>query len=122
MWFIKDNYATIWKMEDKGNYSLGQVSTSRKEKTTGEYANSSWSFVRFVGKAHEKSASLIDKEGYTRIKVILGGISREPYMEEGEKLWPKNPAIVIFDYEEVVSNSSNKSEDLEDRKEEVMPF
>jgi len=122
MWFIKDNYATIWKMEDKGNYSLGQVSTSRKEKTTGEYANSSWSFVRFVGKAHEKSASLIDKEGYTRIKVILGGISREPYMKEGEKLWPKNPAIVIFDYEEVVSNSSNKSEDLEDRKEEVMPF
>ena len=122
MWFIKDNYATIWKMEDKGKYSLGQVSTSRKEKTTGEYANSSWSFVRFVGKAHEKSASLIDKEGYTRIKVILGGISREPYMKEGEKLWPKNPAIVIFDYDEIVPNSSNKSEDLEDHKEEVMPF
>lgn len=122
MWFIKDNYATIWKMEDKGNYSLGQVSTSRKEKTTGEYANSPWSFVRFVGKAHEKSASLINKEGYTRIKVILGGISREPYMKDGERLWPKNPAIVVFDFEETVPNNSNKSEDSEDRKEEVMPF
>ena len=78
----------IWEVEDKGNYSLVKMGSSRKDKRSGEYANSNWSFVRFVGSAHEKAKELNPKD---RIVLKGAGISQEPYMVDGEKKWPKNP-------------------------------
>lgn len=94
-----EQLATIWEVEDKGNYALVKMSTSRKDKESGDYINSNWSFVRFVGNAYEGITEVAPK---TRIVIKQGAISLEPYMKDGEKAWPKNPQIVVFawDYPE----------------------
>ena len=51
----RGGYAKVWKVEDKGNYSVGQVSTSKKKPgTESEYeVDFQDGFVRFIGSAHE---------------------------------------------------------------------
>ena len=62
MIYFKDNHVTVWEVEDKGNYSIVSMSSSRKDKQTGEYKNSNWKFTRFVGEAHKKANELSSKE------------------------------------------------------------
>ena len=95
IYFSDKQYATFWSADIKEGYSLVSMSTSRKDKRDDSYKNSNWGFVRFVGKAHEKIEEL---ERQARI-VVKGGMSKESYDKEGEKMWPKNPQIVIFDWD-----------------------
>ena len=54
MGFRNDAYARIWEVEEKGNYSVGKISISRKDKDTGKYnVEFQDGFVRFVGQAHK---------------------------------------------------------------------
>lgn len=55
MGFRQGAYAKIWKVENKGNYHVAQISISRKNKDTGAY-DTEWqdSFVRLVGTAHQQ--------------------------------------------------------------------
>jgi hypothetical protein len=88
---------TIWEIEDKDSYAIVKMGTSRKDKKTGEYANSNWSFVRFVGNAYKDIGQLKERD---RIVIKAGGISQEPYIDkEGTKKWPKSPQIVVFAWE-----------------------
>lgn len=87
-------YATIWEVEDRGKYANGKFSTSRKDKETGEYYNSSW-FGNFFGKAYDIVTS---SELPIRVK-IKGKFDNEPYMKDGEKIYRKTPAIGIWDVE-----------------------
>ena len=96
MIYIKDQRVSIWTIEDKGNWTSVKMGTSRKDKQTGEYKNSSWSFVRFVGSAHKKASQLTEK---CRVTITSGGMSLEPYEKNGERVWPKTPQIVVFDFE-----------------------
>ena len=67
MGFGTGNYAKVWASEDKGKYSVVELSTSKKNKETGEYATDfSSKFVRFVGTAHER---LKDLDANGRIKL-----------------------------------------------------
>ena len=53
MGFKTGAYVKIWKVEDKGNYSVVELSSSKKNKQTNEYETDfSSKFVRFIGKAH----------------------------------------------------------------------
>lgn len=53
MGFRNNAYAKVWKSEDKGNYSVVELSTSKKNKQTDQYETDfSSKFVRFIGKAH----------------------------------------------------------------------
>lgn len=53
MGFRNNTYAKVWKSEDKGNYSIVELSTSRKNKQTEQYETDfSSKFVRFIGQAH----------------------------------------------------------------------
>ena len=96
-WNIGENkypqQAVLWEIEDKGTYAIGKLGTSRKDKRSGEYANSNWSFVRFVANAYP---SILDVELKSRIIIKSGSISLEPYMKDNVKTWPKQPNIVIF--------------------------
>jgi hypothetical protein len=104
------------------------MSTSRKDKKTNEYKNSNWSFVRFVGAAYEKSLKL---ERQDRI-VVEGGISQEPYEVDGEKKYPKNPQIVVFnfkpyEYQENEQTGSSKMDtppvvEPDDSDDDDLPF
>lgn len=101
---------TIWSVEDHEKFAVVQMSSSRKDKKTDEWKNTSWSFVRFVGKAYEK----IQSEGLKREdRIVLKGatIAQEPYMDNGEKKYPKTPQITVFNWEHFVpdGNASSKS-------------
>ena len=113
---------TIWEIEDKGNFSLVRMSTSRKDKKTDEYVNSNWSYVRFVGKAHEKISNLKVKD-----RIVLKGaiVSLEPYMENGEKKYPKHPQITVFNWEfpeQSPAGNMDTPPKVEESPEEDMPF
>lgn len=59
MGFGQGKFCKIWKLEDKGNYHVAEMSTSKKNKGTNEYEND-WSnkFVRLVGTAHQQIKSI----------------------------------------------------------------
>jgi hypothetical protein len=125
-WNIGENrypqQAVLWEIEDKGTYAVGKLGTSRKDKRTGEYANSNWGFVRFVASAYP---SILDVLPKTRIIIKSGTISLEPYMKEGVKTWPKNPSIVIFAWENVEPRDNDDTDSppqIEDSTEEEYPF
>jgi hypothetical protein len=96
-------YATLWSIEDKGTYSLVRMSTSRKDKNTGQYVNSNWSWVRFVKTAHEK---LADVKVRDRITITSMSFSNEPYVKDGETCYPKNPSLVVFDFQTEAQDNS----------------
>jgi hypothetical protein len=121
MLYFKDNFATIWDVEDKGNYSIVSLSTSRKDKQSGEYINSNWKFVRFVGDAHKKASELNKKD---RIR-INGGVSWESYEKEGERAWAKVPSIVVFNWgrpEDKPAGGSKMDEPPVVEDNDEMPF
>lgn len=61
MGFRQDAFAKVWKSENKGNYSVVELSTSKKNKDTNTYETDfSYKFVRFIGTAHKQLESLAD--------------------------------------------------------------
>lgn len=127
-WNIGENkyaqFVTVWEVEDKGTWASVKLGTSRKDKKTGEYANSNWSFVRFVGNAYNDD--LLALEPKTRIIIKSGMISQEPYMKDGEKVWPKNPGIVVFAWEMPDEDNrpagNTKKDKIEDEEDNGLPF
>lgn len=110
MFFLKDCYAYVNEVKDKGNYSEVRLSTTRKDTKDGNenkvYSN--WSFVRFVGKAHNRISKM--EESKFPIKILTGQITQESYTNaSGEIQYPKNPSIVIFDFETSGQNNSTNS-------------
>jgi hypothetical protein len=127
-WQIGENkfpqFAFVWEKEDHDTYAIVKLGTSRKDKKTGDYVNSNWSFVRFVGNAYEGIMDVPDK---TRIVIKSGRISSEPYQDkDGNRAFPKNPQIVVFawDYPEDKSESRNmdKPPVVEDSYSDELPF
>lgn len=59
MGFRQGGYAHIWNLENKGNYHVAEMSTSKKNKDTDKY-ETDWSnkFVRLVGTAHQQADTL----------------------------------------------------------------
>ena len=104
------NQLTVWEVEDKGSLATGKASSSRKDKRLPEgkqWVNSSW-FVKFVGTAYGKIDEL--SKG-TRIEIINGTISQEPYEKDGEKLYPKSPQITVFDFSVLSQSEGGKAGD-----------
>lgn len=106
----KGQRVTVWSVEDKGNYSLVQMSSSRKDKTTNEYKNSGWSFVKFVGEAHKKAKSLNRQD-----RIVLKGasLSREPYTKDGETVYAKNAQLTVFDWGYQEENQNSNTTDFD---------
>lgn len=100
MFRIENAYATVWSVEDKGNYVKGRISTSEKNKE-GKYVNSNW-FVTFVGKAKESALALSTKD---RIKITSGKISNTTTGEGKNKKTYTN--VTIFEFENVNNNQDN---------------
>ena len=94
MAFGNGNFMKIWGVSDKGNYSEVSISSSRKNRNTGNYETDfSSKFVRFVGDAHKQRPM----EGQ---KIKITGCSVENvYMKDGEKQYLKNPRYTVFAYE-----------------------
>jgi hypothetical protein len=84
--------ARVGKVEDKGNYSTVNLSVSEKNKE-GEYVFSDFSFVRFFSEAHALAKTL--KEGDV-ITVTSCKITKQSYMKDGKKEYPKNDSWNVF--------------------------
>lgn len=91
------NQATVWEVEDHETWANVRISSSRRDKRITEgsqYINTNW-FASFVGEAHNKIGEL--GKG-TRIEIISGTVSQEPYMKDGVKTYAKAPKVTIFDF------------------------
>lgn len=114
-------FATVWHVEDKGNYVQGRVSTSEKDtREEGKYIDSNW-FARFVGKAKEKALDLRERD---RIKILSGKITNTLGGEGENRRSYLN--VIIFDFELLnASNTSNTAKETESElsfSDDDLPF
>lgn len=86
MGFRQGAFAKLWKVEDKGNYSVAQVSVSRKNKDTGRYdVEFQDGFVRLVGNAHEAAKGLnIPESTGLSIKITSCDVTNKYDAEKGK--------------------------------------
>lgn len=102
MGFGVNNYCKIWSVEDKGKYSVANVSVSKKNQETGEYVTEFQDgYVRLVGNAHT------DMQG---VNVPKNGVSAKITSCDVTHYWDKQKNktytnYVIFGLE--LSNGSN---------------
>lgn len=104
MGFAQGNFAKVWKVEDgKGNYSVAQMSTSKKNKATGEY-ETDWqnSFVRLVGTANDQAKSFKEKES-----VKIGRCDVTNNYDKEKKITYTN--YVIFNFEDANTSSGGET-------------
>lgn len=102
MGFKQDaRFAKVWEVEDKGNYHVVSLSTSKKDKNTGKYETDfSNKFVRFIGTAHTMATNL--KAGDT-IKIGSCEVTNK-YDKEKNTTYTN---YLVYSFEIEGSNSSN---------------
>lgn len=106
--FGAGSYAKLWEIRDrKEKYTDIRISTSRKNKETGNYEQDFGDFARLVGKAHEAAEDLNDGD---RFKIIKCGVENR-YNKE-KKVTYYN--FVIFEIEPVESEPSKDVSDDEE--------
>lgn len=67
--FSVGSFAYVWEIKSREErYTDIRISTSKKDKETGEYHQDFGAFVRLVGKAHEKAAKLNEKDHFEILK------------------------------------------------------
>lgn len=115
-----NSFLKIWEVEHSEKYSTVKMGSSRKNKNTNEWINSNWSFIRFVGNAHEKSKYL--KKG-SKITNMRFSIDNEPYKNKnGEISYPTKPKIVVYDFEIVEEQQNNTHEEVDEMDCGDLPF
>lgn len=112
--FSTGSYAHIWKLEDKGNYHVAQMSTSKKSNETGEYEKD-WNdnFVRLVGTAHNQAKTLDTSKN---VKIGRCGVSNN-YSKEKNTTYTN---YVIFNFEDNDSNTSGNTQKSQISKDDFM--
>lgn len=109
MGFGQGKYAHIWKLENKGNYHVAEMSTSKKNKETEQY-ETDWAnkFVRLVGTAHTQ----VDQLDISR-NVKIGPCEVTNRYDKDKNTTYTN--YVIFGFEDVDgANSPTKSAKKDD--------
>lgn len=91
----RGGFARIWSIEDKGNYSIAKVSTSKKRKDGSYETDFQDGFVRLIGSAHEKAQTLNVTDKGVAIQIISCDVTT-PYNAEAKKGYV-NYAIFAFD-------------------------
>jgi len=94
--FANNSYAKVWKIyppqKKDQKFTLVQMSTSQKNKSTGEYKTDFSDYVRLIGKAFEKSKELESKDS---IKILKCGVTKVYDKEKRENY----ETFLIFDFD-----------------------
>ena len=131
---LSDSRCKVWERKDKGKYTEVKFTTSRRvnesvddklriEKGIAKngYVPSSFAFVRFVGKAHEKIKTWNLDIPIGNLKMA---ITNERYVDPKtmEIKSPQNNEFVVFDFDEYVYNGAiNNSKVNMDKAPKVEP-
>ena len=106
---IKDGYANVFEIVDKGNFVTCRLSSSRKDKE-GKLVNSSWDAI-FVNTQSDqgnvdKAKTLVSAN---RIK-FNGSIEKRKYVDkDGKNQYPSNVTIYSF---ELLVHKDKSDDDL----------
>lgn len=105
--FSNGSYAKIWQIKAiNANYSDIRISTSKKDRETGEYKQDFGGFVRMVGKAHDLMSYLSEGD---KFKIVRCGV--ENHYDKEKKVTYNN--FVIFDAEAEDAPASPDTSDEE---------
>ena len=125
MGFRQDaRFVKVWEVENKGNYHIVSLSTSKKNKDTNEYETDfSNKFVRFIGTAHTLAADL--KKGDT---IKLGSCEVTNKYDKEKNTTYTNYLVYSFEKEGGSSNNQstpktdNSFMDIPDDADSELPF
>ena len=125
MGFRQDaRFVKVWEVENKGNYHIVSLSTSKKNKDTNEYETDfSNKFVRFIGTAHTLAADL--KKGDT---IKLGSCEVTNKYDKEKNTTYTN--YLVYSFEKEGGNANNQSTpkadngfmDIPDDADSELPF
>lgn len=125
MGFRQDaRFVKVWEVENKGNYHIVSLSTSKKNKETNEYETDfSNKFVRFIGTAHTLAADL--KKGDT---IKLGSCEVTNKYDKEKNTTYTN--YLVYSFEKEGGNTNNQSStkadnsfmDIPDDADSELPF
>ena len=124
--FANNNYAKVWKIFPKEKkdqrFTDVQLSTSRKDRKTGQYTTDFSDYVRMIGDAEEKAAEL---EAMDRIKLTKVGVSNSFNKEQQKRYYQFICFDFDFDNEQKKANSSSGNSDdvfMELPEDTKLPF
>ena len=101
MGFRNGAYATVWEVQNgSGNWIDVKLSTSKKNRQSGEYETDFNGFVRFIGDAASKAAYLGEK---SRIKIGECDVTNHYSKEKGMTY----TNYAVFSFEEADGGSSS---------------
>lgn len=102
MGFRQNGFCSVWSAEPSktGKTTRVRLSSSRKNKATGEYEQDFSGFCTFIGKAHEMAQNLQPKD---RIKILECDVGTT-YDKENNKEYVN---YKVFEFEMANGNSSN---------------
>ena len=128
MGFKQDaRFVKVWNVENKGNYHIVELSTSKKDSRTGNYETDfSNKFVRFIGTAHELAKSL--KKGDT---IKLGSCEVTNKYDKEKNTTYTNYMVYSFEIEGGNNNKPSQTQppksngefmNIPDGVDEELPF
>lgn len=94
MSFANGSFVTIFKVEDRGHFSICSVSSYRRDPKTGNSYMDFTGIVGFYGNAH-KQRPLAGQY----IKITNCCVTNVYYDTEGKRQYQKTPSYSIFGYE-----------------------
>lgn len=92
MGFRPNAYMKVWSVECFERYSKANISSSRKNRETGEYETDFSGFVTLIGSAHKKA---VDLGGGERIKITACDVTTK--YDKGKGI--KYTNFTVFDWE-----------------------
>lgn len=106
MGFRKDGFATVWSVEQgKGKSMKVRISSSHKNKDTGEYEQDFSGFCIFIGNACVKAAGLKPKD-----RIRLGDVDVTTWYNKETK--QERVTYKVFDFE-LIKNAEEASVTLD---------
>ena len=109
MGFRVDTYARVWKVENKGKYSVARISISKKDSSTNTYTvDFQDGFVRLVGQAHQAFQGVnIDEKRGVSIKIKSCEVTNLYTSPDGKVSY--TPHYTIFGVEMQDNNNNNNN-------------
>ena len=120
MGFKNGSYVKIWEVEDKGKYSIANISVSRKNKETDKYETEfQEKFVKLVSNAHKAVVGVeIPKNGLS-MRIKSCDVTNK-YDTEKKKTYYN---FVIFEFEENNAPSTKANEQIQTNvDDDDLPF